>query len=178
MSTPIHLRRFVILAALFFCAFSAQADPIPVPRPSWMEESQIPLAGIAIFFEALCVMLILRRFRTPRFFILWILGMHIVTYPLFIFLMMGTLRLRRCLYLVWFLRGALNDLSGLVVAEGLIIVLEGSLIYWMCRFVPSPAATFPVPSMRQCWVASLAGNLCSVVVSVLLAALFFSYVHH
>ena len=175
MSTPIYLRRFVILAASLFCAFSAQANPIAAPI-SWTTE--IPQIGIAIFFEAVCVMLILRRFRTPRLFILWIFGMHILTYPLFIFLVLGISWLNHFLYLVWFLRGALSGLSGLVIAEGLIIVLEGSLIYLMCRFMPSPAATFPVPSIRQCWVASLAGNICSIIASVFLAALFYSYARH
>jgi hypothetical protein len=176
MSTPIHLRRFVILAALFLCAFSAHANPRATPPTGWTIE--IPQIGIAIFFEAVCVMLILRRFRTPRLFILWIFGMHIFTYPLFVFLLLGIERVAHFLYLVWFLRLALSGLSSFLVAEGLIIVLEGSLIHLMCRFLPSPAATLAVPSIRQCCVASLAGNICSIVAYAFLAALFDSYVRH
>ena len=126
--------------------------------------------GISIFVEAVCVVLLLRRSRTPRLFILWILGMHMLTYPIFLFLCFGISSLPDTSYFVLLLKSAFGGMSGLAVAEGLIILLEGSLIYLMCRFLPSPTALFPVPSIRQCCVASFLGNLCSIIVSLILLA--------
>jgi hypothetical protein len=38
----------------------------------------------AILIEAICWAWCLRRFRKPRLFILWVLGMHLITFPDFV----------------------------------------------------------------------------------------------
>jgi hypothetical protein len=171
-----YLRRFAFVAAVFVFVFSAHADPLPVPAPvpmSWTENTL--LVGIPIFLEAVCIVLLLHRFRTPRFFIIWVLVMHIVTYPLFrvMLLEFGHLHIYR--HLVYTLTFLISPRSPNIVSfyvnialpEVLITLIEGSLIYLMCRFVSSRAVIFPTPSIRRCWVVSLAGNICSIIMSVL-----------
>jgi len=144
-----------------------------------MQMSEIPLVGIPVFLEAVCVMLLLLRFRTPRFFILWIMGMHLLTYPLFVFLYLGghwlEIHIYPMCYYALFLKRLLMDL-GLIVPEGLIIILEGSLIYLMCRYIAPRGATLPIPSLQRCWAVSLVGNICSLIASAVLAALLSGYV--
>jgi hypothetical protein len=75
------------------------------------------------------------------------MGMHLVTYPLF-------------LALVWL---GINWQPALAVAagEGAIVVIEGSLVYLICRYAPSAKAPQPSPSIFKSLLASLAGNACS-----------------
>ena len=171
-----YLRRIAFLAAMFFSAVSAQADPLPMPAPvpmSWTESSL--RIGIPILLEAVCVVLLLRRVRTPRFFILWILAMHVLTYPLFRFMLVEFDRLSFYRHLVSALSflisrrltGSVSFYVRIAIPEVLIIFIEGSLIYLMCRFVPSRTSTLRIPSIPKCWAVSLAGNICSVVISAL-----------
>jgi hypothetical protein len=47
------------------------------------------------------------------------------------------------------------------MGEGAIVVVEGSLIYLICRYAPSAKARQPAPSIFKSIFASLAGNACS-----------------
>jgi hypothetical protein len=73
--------------------------------------------------------------------------MHLVTYPLF-------------LALVW-LGIHLQPVLAVTIGEGVIVVIEGSLIYLMCRYAPSAKAQQTAPSIFKSIFASLAGNACS-----------------
>ena len=128
-------------------AFPVHADPISLPEPSLTPQITF-LVSFSILLEAVCILLLLWNFRKPRFFILWILGLHVITYPVF-------------LTLVW----QLNDLRPAVavaIGEGLVVLLEGTLIYGICRYVPT-RQKLPPASLNRCWLVSLAGNACSLV---------------
>jgi hypothetical protein len=165
------LFNFTLIAALFFSAVSVQADPIPFPAPNFIQEA--PFIGIPIVLEAICVVLLLRCFQKPRNFILWVLGMHVLTYPLFFGVVMGLLFLSHNLYFRVFTRHLLFGFRSLELAEVLIILVEGSLIYLMCRYLSPKPATLPIPSTKRCMVVSLAGNVCSLLASGVLNVVIF-----
>jgi len=70
------------------------------------------------------------------------------TYPLF-------------LSLVW-LAISLQPTLAVATGEGAIVVIEGALIYLICRYAPSAKAGQPAPSIFKSIFASLVGNACSV----------------
>jgi hypothetical protein len=151
------LRRMGFVAVLMLSIVSLRANPV--------SEGEGPLALIvfipitlAILLEAICVWLILRRGRTPRFFILWLLAMHLVTYPLF-------------LGFLWLLYGT-RPAFAMTLGEAAIVLVEGSLIYLMCRFISSRQSSLPVPSVSKSLFASLIGNICSAAAFPLLLRLF------
>src|SRR5260221_4594655 len=152
-----HIRPLVILAAVMFPVVSAQANPIEVPEKSIIPEISF-LIGLAILIEVICVWFILRRSRRPRFFILWLLGMHLVTYPSF----MG---------LLWLLQ-AMRPAFAVAIGEGMVVVVEGLIIYAMCWLLAPTASTLPLPLLAKCWLASLVGNVCSAVAFPVLFAVF------
>jgi hypothetical protein len=43
----------------------------------------------------------------------------------------------------------------------LVVVVEGTLIYLICRFVPSAKSDLASPSIFKCLLASLIGNIIS-----------------
>jgi hypothetical protein len=142
------LCRFGIVAALLLLAVPVLADPITdIHEENLLQSKTIISVVAAILVEAGCVLWLLRRWRTPRLFVLWIMGMHLVTYPLF-------------LVLVWL---AINLPPALAVATGevAIVLIEGSLIYLICRYAPSARAPQPAPSIFKSLFVSLAGNACS-----------------
>jgi hypothetical protein len=144
-SNPIQW--LVILAGLFLSAFSVKADPISIPEKPLTPEI-ISLISVSILLEAICILLLLRHFRRPRFFVLWILGLHLITYPVF-------------LGLLWLFKD-IRPVSGVALGEGLIVFLEGTLIYLVCRCVPTKN-NLPPASIVRCWLVSLAGNACSLI---------------
>jgi hypothetical protein len=77
------------------------------------------------------------------------MAMHLVTYPIF-------------LGLLWLSSGKPPVLS-VGVGEGLIVLIEGGLIYLMCRYVPSAKLELPLASLSKSLLASLVGNICSAV---------------
>ena len=77
-----YLRWFGILAGILSLVLPARADPIELPEKSITPEISF-IIGFAILLEVTCIWLILRRARKPRFFILWLIGMHLFTYPAF-----------------------------------------------------------------------------------------------
>ncbi|MGP8020924.1 MAG: hypothetical protein ACLPRE_08055 [Limisphaerales bacterium] len=141
-------RRIGFLAVLLLSAVSLKADPVAIgegpPRP----EAVIPII-LAVLMEAICIQLMLRRWRRPALFILWLMGMHLLTYPLFLWV----------LWLSWGLHPAL----GVTMGEGAIVLVEGGLIYLLCRFISSAKSELPVPSIAKCLFASVIGNICSAV---------------
>ena len=151
------LPRLGILVALMLAADSTLANPVDLPEKpvtpelSWM-------IGIAILIEAICVWWMLLRFRRPRFFIVWLLVMHLFTYPGF-------------LGLLWRLYD-LRPAFAVGLGEGLVVVIEGALIYLMCRLSPAAKPGLTTPSMARCWLASLVGNLCSAAAFPLLCMIF------
>jgi len=139
----------VLILALTFCAFSARANPTSEgPGPIYEPKTLAAIFG-AIGLEAACVALWLRKWRTPRFFVLWLMAMHLLTYPVF-------------LGLLWL---AVNMKPGMAVVTGeaIIVLLEGALIFSLCRWLPSRKEALPSPSAFKTVTASLAGNICSFV---------------
>ena len=137
------------LAVLLLSAVSLKADPINPASSPIFEFGTITSITLAILAEAGCIMLLLRRWRTPRLFLLWLMAMHLVTYPIF-------------LGLLWLSSGKPPVLS-VGVGEGLIVLIEGGLIYLMCRYVPSAKLELPLASLSKSLLASLVGNICSAV---------------
>jgi hypothetical protein len=157
----LHNYRFIrlvgIVAVLLLSVISLKADPISPGGETWTFIIFIPIA-LAILLEAICIWLILRRLRTPRFFILWLLAMHLVTYPLF-------------LGFLWLLYGIRPGFA-MTLSEAAIVMVEGSLIYVICRYISSPQSSLPVPSISKSLFASLIGNICSAVAFPLLLQFF------
>ncbi len=145
--------RLGFVAVLLLSAEFVKADPV---SPS-LQPKTIFTITLAILAEAVCILLMLRRCRTPRLFILWLMGMHLVTYPLF-------------LGLLWLAKGMRPALA-VGMGEGLIVLIEGGLIYLICRFASWGESGLPLPSVSKSLLASLAGNVCSAVVFPLLVIL-------
>jgi hypothetical protein len=141
-------RRLGLLAVLALSTVSLHANPIsPGDSPVFQVGTIIGIA-LAILAEAICVILLLRRWRTPRLFLLWLIAIHLLTYPIF-------------LALLWLSSGKPPALS-LAAGEGLMVLIEGGVIYLLCRFAPSAKSQLPSPSVSRSLLASLAGNLLSL----------------
>jgi hypothetical protein len=143
--------------ALLLSAVSLKADPIVIGEGPPRLQAIVPIV-LAILLEAICILLILRRRRKPRLFILWLLAMHALTYPLFL----GWL---------WLAYGA-NPTLAVAVGEGVVVLLEGGLIYLICRFLSSAKSELPTPSISKSLFASLIGNVVSAVAFPLLMMLY------
>src|ERR1039457_5167541 len=157
MKTQDHIRRLACLAAAFLPIASASANPIELPEKSITPEISLVI-GIAILLEVICIWLVLRRARRPRFFVLWLAGMHLITYPAF-------------LGVLWMLQDIRPALA-VAVGEGLVVVVEGIIIYLICRYVVPAKPEIEAPSMAKCWLASLTGNVCSAGAFPILVALY------
>jgi hypothetical protein len=150
-----YIRRFGVLAGIILSGVPARANPISMPEKSVTLEISFTIA-IAILLEVICIWLILRCSRRPRFFILWLIGMHLLTYPSFLGL----------LWLLQDMRPAFAVVSG----EGLVVLIEGGLIYLICRFAAPVKSELTAPSIAKCWLASFIGNVCSAAAFPLLLA--------
>ncbi|MEI9865279.1 MAG: hypothetical protein WDN00_12155 [Limisphaerales bacterium] len=111
---------------------------------------------VSILLEATCWMFLLRHFQRPRWFILWILGMHLLTFPAF-------------MSFLWLLQDIRPALA-VVFGESLVVLVEGILIYLICRYLPVKS-TLATASLLRCWLVSLVGNICSMIAFPLLAKL-------
>ncbi len=138
--------RLGLVAAMFSTVFSVQANPISLPEKPVTPEITFLIAA-AILLEALCWVFLLRRFQKPRWFILWILGMHLLTFP-------GFLGLLRFL-------DTMRPAIAVAVGEGLVVLVEGYLVFLICGYVRPSLKTALTPSLVRCWLVSLAGNFCS-----------------
>jgi hypothetical protein len=163
MKNKRYIWRLGVLAIVFLCGLSAQADPISIPEKPITPEVTF-LISCSIFLEAICILFLLRRLQKPRFFILWILGLHLITYPAFL----------GFLWLTEDIRPAL----AVVVGEGLVVLVEGFLIYLICRFVPPSKPNLLKTSLIRCWLASLVGNACSLIAFPFLTNLYDFISHH
>jgi len=143
-----YVRQTGILAATILSASSVRANPIELPQKPLTLEISCTIAA-AILLEVICICLILRRSGRPRFFILWLAGMHLFTYPSF-------------LGLLWMLQD-MRPAFAAAIGEGVVVLIEGVLIYLICRFMAPIKAELRPPSIAKCWLASFIGNVCSAV---------------
>ena len=155
MKTKNYFRRISFFAAMLFCSFSAQANPISIPEKPVTPEITF-LICFSILLETACILFLLRRFRKPRLFVLWILGLHLITYPAF-------------LGFLWRFQDMRPSFAA-ALGEVLIVIIEGILIYLICRHVPAKQ-NLPIASLIRCWLISLAGNACSLIAFPLLTNL-------
>lgn len=102
-------------------------------------------------------MLILRRSQKPRFFILWLIGIHLFTYPAF-------------LGFLW-LKQNMRPAFAAGIGEALVVLVEGTLIYLICRFIPAAKPDLTTPSIIKCLLASLIGNIISAAAFPVLIAI-------
>jgi hypothetical protein len=145
--TLIHrLRLPGFLVALFSFMPGLQAAQVIFPGRAQNNVLAVYIA-VAIFLESVCVAWLLRSFRHPRFFVAWILGTHLLTFPLFV-------------GVVWLLQPMFRDFT-VAFAEGLVVLAEGWLVGQICRRAPSPMYLAP-PPVRECWYAALIGNASSL----------------
>lgn len=142
----IGAHRIGFLAVLFFSVASLKADPIVIGEGPPRFEAVIPIV-LAVLLEAVCIRWLLRRWRRPALLILWLVGMHLLTFPLFLFV----------LWLSW----GLDPAFGVTIGEGVIVLVEGGLIYVICRFLSSAKSVLPAPSISKSLFASFIGNICS-----------------
>ena len=146
--------RLGIGGVVFLASFSAQANPIPLPeKPVGQEISFLIFASILL--EALCWVFLLRRCQKPRFLILWILGIHLITFPAFL----GLLK---------FL-DTMSPVTAVGLGETLVVLIEGYLVFLICSYVRPSRQNASPPSLLRCWLVSLAGNICSAAAFPLLA---------
>jgi hypothetical protein len=138
-----YTRPFWLLAPLFLSVVSANADPIELPEKPVTPEITF-LISCAILLEVVCIWLVLRRSQKPRFFILWLIGMHLLTYPAFLGVLWLTQNMRPAF--------------AVGMGEGLVVLVEGTLIYLICRFIPPARSDLAAPSIIKCLFASLLGN--------------------
>ena len=103
--------------------------------------------GIALVLEAACVAWLLRKYHRPRYFILWVLGTHVLTFPAF-------------LVVVWLLQPLFQYFT-IALAAGVVVLAEGKLVYRICRH-PDSLAHRPLPSQGDCWFVALIANACSL----------------
>ena len=152
----------LLVAITFLSGRTLWANPIAVPETSATPEITFLVIG-SILIEVACVLFLLRRSRTPRFFVLWLIGMHLLTYPAF-------------LGLLWLLQD-MRPAFAVAVGEGLVVLIEGSLIYAICRSVPSTRPNTAAPSGAKCFLASFVGNACSAAAFPVLLAIHDRLVH-
>jgi hypothetical protein len=152
------VHRIGFLAVLLLSVVSLKANPISAEETPVFQLGIIIPITLAILSEAICIRLLLRRWRRPGLLIPWLMVMHLLTYPLFL----GWL---------WFSYG-LHPALGVALGEGLIVLVEGGLIYLICRFLASAKSKLPVPSIARCMFASLIGNICSAAAFPLLMMLY------
>jgi heme/copper-type cytochrome/quinol oxidase subunit 4 len=132
-----HVCRFVVSAGIISLAMPAMPNPIPLAKNSIMPEIFF-LTAFAILLEVMCINLVLRRSRRPSFFILWLIGMHLITYPSF-------------LGFLWLLQD-MRPAFATAIGEGLVVLIEGGVIYLICLFVASARPQLPSPSLAKCWL--------------------------
>jgi hypothetical protein len=142
------LRWLVLWTAIFLPVMSVNADPISIPEKP-VTPTIVFLISFSILLEVFCILFVLWRVRKPRFFILWLIGMHALTYPGF-------------LGVLWFLQ-TMRPAYAVAGGESLVMLVEGMLIFLICNFVKPAKSGLREPTILRCLFASFVGNLCSVV---------------
>jgi hypothetical protein len=147
-------------AVLLLVADSVKANPLAPSVVGPVVQPQVLISIVlAILAEVMCILWLLRRWRRPRLLILWLMGMHLLTYPLFL----------GCLWLTYGIHPAVT----VAIGEGLVVLVEGCLIFLICRFLSPRQSILAVPSLTRSLVASLAGNICSAIIFPALMLLYF-----
>jgi hypothetical protein len=157
MKTQTYIRRLALIAAVFFPVVSASANPIELPEKPLTPEITF-LIVCAILLEVVFILLMLWRSKKPRFFVLWLVGIHLFTYPAF-------------LGFLW-LEQNMRPAFAAGIGEGLVVVVEGTLIYLICRFIPPAKSNLATPSILKCLLASLIGNVISASAFPILLAIY------
>ena len=152
-----QVHRFGFLAVVFLSAASAWANPVSMPGKNVRPEIAV-LICLSILLEVLCVWLALWRVRKPRLFILWLIGVHALTFPGFI-------------GLLWFLQ-TLRPAYAVATGESVVVVAEGLLIFAICRSAGPKKPTLDEPTMARCLFASFVGNLCSAMAFPVLTTIY------
>jgi hypothetical protein len=150
--------RVGFLAVLFFSIVSLKANPITEEEEPVLQLATLIPLTLAILVEAICVRVLLRRWRRPTAFILLLMLMHVLTYPLF-------------LGILWLSYG-LHPALSVTIGEALIVLIEGGLIYLICRHLASAKSELPVPSLARSVFASLVGNIFSAAIFPFLITLY------
>ena len=136
------------VAVFLLAADSVKANPMAPPVVGPVVQPQVLISIVlAILGEVMCIVWLLRRWRHPRLLILWLLSMHLLTYPLFL----------GWLWLTYGFHPAITATTG----EGMVVMVEGCLIYLLCRFLSPAESALAAPSITRTIVASLLGNICS-----------------
>jgi hypothetical protein len=148
--------RIGLMGVALFMAFQMQANPIPLPKKPVAPEICF-LIPTSILLEAICWGFLLRKFQRPRFFVLWILGMHLITFPAFLGL------LKRL--------DTMRPATAVALGGTLVVLVEGYLVFLICNYIRSSRENVSPPSLLTCWLVSLAGNICSAAAFPLLAHL-------
>jgi hypothetical protein len=142
---------------VFLFEFTAAANPISIPEKSVAPENAF-LIITAILIEIFCVYLVLRRTQKPRFFPGWLIGMHLFTYPAF-------------LGFLWIFHD-IRPSFAVAIGECLVVLVEGGLIYLMCRYLRPADPNLRAPSPMKCLFASFIGNAFSAGSFPILVAVF------
>jgi len=78
------VHRIGFLAVLLLSVVSLKANPISAEETPVFQLGIIIPITLAILSEAICIRLLLRRWRRPGLLIPWLMVMHLLTYPLFL----------------------------------------------------------------------------------------------
>jgi hypothetical protein len=154
-ATIFTVAKIGLLLVVLFHAVPALANPIPLPEKPVTGPLTFAVS-VAIFIEAICWVLCLRRFRKPRLFILWVLGMHLITFPAFVGL----------LHFLDTLRPAV----AVALGEAFVVISEGLLVFLVCNYFARIPQDASPPGLVRCWLVSVISNACSIVVFPLLTA--------
>lgn len=150
---------FIFVSGLFLSVI-ANANPIVIPHNDLTEDLSKPavilLLAVSFGLEIACFLRVLSQSRKPRFLALWLLAMHLVTYPAFLW---------GCLWLE--LGQNVRPANAIGTGELLVMLVEGLLAYFICRYAPSSQAHQAFPSVARCLLASLIGNLVSAMAPVI-----------
>jgi len=179
------LLAFAILAVLLSSACAVHADPIvygeysdlfyATRTPNWISGfwTGLPVICLSILLESIFIVFLLRKFQGPRHFIFWVLGMHVLTWPMFQSCFISLDMLTRSIYLelaglIYWNFPSYQSVSALDLgyAEIAIVAIEGGVIYLMCRYLSPKPATRPLAWLGRCMLVSLAGNAVSFLTSV------------
>lgn len=142
---------------VFLFKFTAAANPISIPEKSVAPENAFLILS-AILIEILVVCLVLRHAQKPRFLPAWLIGMHLITYPAF-------------LGFLWIFQNIRPSVA-VAIGEGLVVLVEGGLIYLMCRYLRAADPNLRAPSPKKCLFASFIGNAFSAGSFPILVAVF------
>lgn len=152
--------RFIGLCAsamVLLFALRAAGNPIELPEKSATPQRSFLIAA-AILVEVFCIWGVLRHSQKPRFFPVWVVGMHLLTYPAFLGLLL--------------LLQDIRPAFAIVIGECIVVLVEGGLIFLICRLMRPAKPELPSASATKCFLASFVGNVCSAGTFPIFVAIF------